>query len=113
MQWRCWGRLSVRQRRLRVKGTTSLHFAIFKNGGPKLFLDIADAVELVSRAYQGIPRAGLTYKRAGFAGLLVSEGRGKLEVIHTESVWPCHRCEWYGVEYLGERLTQRGTEYFN
>ena len=32
-----------------LEGATSLHFAIFEDGGPKLFLDIADAVEVLSR----------------------------------------------------------------
>ena len=32
----------------------------------------------------------MRYKRAGFAGLVVSEGCGKFEVTRTESMWSCH-----------------------
>ena len=32
-----------------LEGATSLHFAIFEDGRPKLFLDIADAVKILSR----------------------------------------------------------------
>lgn len=66
---------------------TSLHFAIFEDGGTEFLLDIADAVEVISRRVRGT-RAGVWYKRAGFAGtgcqrsLLV-----EFEVIRTKSMW--------------------------
>lgn len=31
-----------------LKGATGSHFAIFEDGGPESFLDVADAVDVVS-----------------------------------------------------------------
>ena len=48
------------------EGSTSLHFAIFEDGGPEFFLDVADAVDIISRHVRD--KSWVTYKRAGFAG---------------------------------------------
>lgn len=61
--------------------------------------------EIVSRYVRD--KRWARYNRAGFAGLIVSEGRGELEVVHTESMWSRHGCEKYRVSGENENDGQK------